>query len=83
MGLTSDPLSGACYFPNDDVLESFYDRFFPDDIPDEWSAADQCKSHGPGHDFLESQSQSQPPSVIIRDEPAGRRQWNYSIRVPL
>lgn len=83
VGLTSDPLSGACYFPNDDVLESFYDRFFPDDIPDEWSAADQCKSHGPGHDFLESQSQSQPPSVVIRDEPAGRRQWNYSIRVPL
>jgi hypothetical protein len=89
VGLTSDPLSGACYFPNDDVLESFYDRFFPDDIPDEWSAADQCKSHGPGHGFLESQqqsqqqSQSQPPSVVIRDEPAGRRHWNYSIRVPL
>lgn len=82
VGLTSDPLSGACYFPNDDALESFYERFFPDDIPDEWSAEDQRKSHGLG--CLGSQQQQQPPpSVVIRDEPAGRRQWNYSIRVPL
>lgn len=35
-------------FPNDDVLEKFYEEFFPDDIPDEWSAADQQKSHGRG-----------------------------------
>ena len=35
-------------FPNDDVLEQFYEEFFPDDIPDEWSAADQQKSHGRG-----------------------------------
>lgn len=84
-GLTSDPLSGVCTFPNDDALESFYERFFPDDIPDEWSAADQLKSHGPGFlGFLgcQLQSEPQPPTVIIRDEPAGRRHWNYSIRVP-
>jgi len=35
-------------FPNDDALEKFYAEFFPDDIPDEWSAADQQKSHGRG-----------------------------------
>jgi hypothetical protein len=35
-------------FPNDEVLEKFYEEFFPDDIPDEWSAADQQKSHGRG-----------------------------------
>jgi len=35
-------------FPNDEVLEKFYEEFFPDDIPDEWSAVDQQKSHGRG-----------------------------------
>jgi len=28
--------------------ERFYDHFFPDDIPDEWSVADRAKSHGSG-----------------------------------
>ena len=31
-----------------DARESFYDRFFPDDIPDEWSRAERAKSHGGG-----------------------------------
>jgi hypothetical protein len=31
-----------------DARESFYDRFFPDDIPDEWSKAERAKSHGGG-----------------------------------
>jgi hypothetical protein len=35
-------------FPNDEVLEKFYEEFFPDDIPDEWSTVDQQKSHGRG-----------------------------------
>lgn len=35
-------------FPDDDVLEAFYSTYFPDDIPDEWSLADQQKSHGVG-----------------------------------
>lgn len=30
---------------NDDLKESFYDLYFPDDIPDEWSLKDQEKSH--------------------------------------
>ena len=32
----------------DDAWEKFCGRAFPDDTPDEWSAADQLKSHGPG-----------------------------------
>lgn len=33
---------------SDDKMEEFYERFFPDDIPDEWSKKDQQKSHGDG-----------------------------------
>jgi len=32
----------------DEALEAFYAAFFPDDIPDEWSAEECDKSHGPG-----------------------------------
>jgi hypothetical protein len=34
--------------PDDEAYEAFYDKYFPDDIPDEWSLADQHKSHGRG-----------------------------------
>jgi hypothetical protein len=47
-GALYDADADALRFPDDDALESFYARFFPDDIPDEWSLADQYKSHGPG-----------------------------------
>ena len=33
---------------NDDTRESFYETYFPDDIPDEWSIAEREKSHGSG-----------------------------------
>jgi hypothetical protein len=33
---------------SDDAKEAFYSTYFPDDIPDEWSLADQKKSHGAG-----------------------------------
>ncbi len=33
---------------DDSVREWFYDTYFPDDIPDEWSRAEQAKSHGGG-----------------------------------
>lgn len=33
---------------DDDRKEAFYDLYFPDDIPDEWSKAEQEKSHGFG-----------------------------------
>jgi hypothetical protein len=32
----------------EEAQEAFYEFAFPDDIPDEWSKADQLKSHGPG-----------------------------------
>jgi len=35
-------------YKNDASKEAFYDLYFPDDIPDEWSASDQEKSHGRG-----------------------------------
>jgi len=35
-------------YKNDASKEAFYDLYFPDDIPDEWSLADQEKSHGRG-----------------------------------
>jgi len=31
---------------DDDALEEFYGTVFPEDIPDEWSAAERAKSHG-------------------------------------
>lgn len=46
MGITATDETVS--FPNDDIMEKFYEEFFPDDIPDEWSAADQQKSHGRG-----------------------------------
>jgi len=33
---------------DDDTKEAFYETFFPDDIPDEWSLKDQMQSHGHG-----------------------------------
>ena len=33
---------------SDDAMEAFYDRYFPDDIPDEWSHEEKIKSHGLG-----------------------------------
>ena len=33
---------------SDDDLEEFYDRYFPDDIPDEWTKAEKAVSHGGG-----------------------------------
>jgi len=35
-------------YRHEDAVEAFYAAFFPDDIPDEWSAEEAAKSHGPG-----------------------------------
>lgn len=44
----------ACW-ETDDEKEEFYDTYFPDDIPDEWSREDQEKSHGtPGFGTVDS-----------------------------
>jgi hypothetical protein len=63
--------------PEDEAYESFYDRYFPDDIPDEWSAADQQKSHGRG--LLEKAGD--PPTHIIRDQ-ISEKEWAWGIHVP-
>lgn len=55
---------------SDDELEEFYEKYFPDDIPDEWSLSDQEKSHGKG---LNEQSRSvsrwlrawMPPGITL------------------
>lgn len=64
-------------FPSDDVLELFYAEHFPDDIPDEWSAADQQKSHGRGC----AETAPPAPAVLIREEPVSRRAWACGIHV--
>jgi hypothetical protein len=33
---------------SDDAKEIFFDKYFPEDIPDEWSLAEKHLSHGPG-----------------------------------
>lgn len=40
---------------NDDSIEEFWDTYFPDDRPDEWSLEDQKKSHGSGSLALNEQ----------------------------
>jgi hypothetical protein len=64
-GAREDPTTGALAFPDDDMLEECCDRWFPDDVPDEWSAADQQKSHGRGC----AGSAPPAPFIAIRDEP--------------
>jgi hypothetical protein len=39
---------GTINWNSDDKMEEFYEKYFPDDIPDEWSKKDQQKSHGDG-----------------------------------
>lgn len=39
---------GRACWATEEAQEAFYEFAFPDDIPDEWSKADQLKSHGPG-----------------------------------
>jgi hypothetical protein len=62
----------------DEAYEAFYDRYFPDDIPDEWSAADQQKSHGRGL----SEKTYDPPTHIIRDQ-ISETEWAWGIHVPV
>jgi hypothetical protein len=69
MGILEE--EGEIMFPTDDVLEVFTDTYFPDDIPDEWSAADQQKSHGRGV----AETALSEPAVWIRAEQVEERAW--------
>ena len=78
-GITADEETGAVVFPDDDVLEQFYERYFPDDIPDEWSAADQKKSHGRGCQETAKPSWLMEP--VLMEEQVSQRSWNLGIHV--
>jgi len=78
-GITVEEDTGAIQFPDDDVLELFYEHYFPDDIPDEWSTADQQKSHGRG--CQEKAAPSLLPELAIREERVSGSAWNIGIHV--
>ena len=75
MGIYIDE-EGALVCPSDDVLEIFHERYFPDDIPDEWSAKDQQKSHGRG---VAETAPEPPPALKIREEPFPISAWILSV----
>ena len=52
-------------FADDDASDRFYAAHFPDDIPDEWSAEDQQKSHGNG---CAATALASPPTPPVREE---------------
>ena len=79
-GITVDEETGSIQFPDDDVLEGFYERYFPDDIPDEWSTADQRKSHGRGCQETAAAAEWLPEPRIL-EEPVALRTWNLAIHV--
>jgi hypothetical protein len=56
----------ADFDAKEESYEEFYDTWFPDDIPDEWSCADREKSHGGG--VLQ-------PTETPRFEKYARRWW--------
>jgi hypothetical protein len=76
-GITVDEDAGTIEFPNDDVLESFYARHFPDDIPDEWSARDQQKSHGIGC----AEKAAAPPTIALRETRLSDTAWIAGIHM--
>jgi hypothetical protein len=78
VGIVEDTDTGAIEFPDDDVMEAFYQQYFPDDIPDEWSHADTIKSHGRG---LGLKPVDLPP--LMREMPVSRREWNIGTHVPV
>lgn len=39
---------GNIEWNSEDAMESFYQQYFPDEIPDEWTAVEKAKSHGTG-----------------------------------
>jgi len=75
-GIEYDAEAGTISFPDDSVLETFYDRYFPDDLPDEWSKADQEKSHGRG-----SRTMAEDRSIHVREEPVSQFSWTCAIHV--
>ena len=46
----------AAYDSSDSSRELFYDTWFPNDIPDEWSLEDQQSSHGSGYKSIDARA---------------------------
>jgi len=40
--------NGSMQWHSEDAMETYYERYFPDDIPDEWSRDEKQTSHGDG-----------------------------------
>jgi hypothetical protein len=78
-GIVVEEDTGAVVFESDESLEDFYDRHFPDDTPDEWSRADQEKSHGRG---CAETAPAAPLPIALREEHLTLRCWNMGIHVP-
>jgi hypothetical protein len=79
-GIEVDEETGTVAFPGDDAMEAFHQRYFPDDIPDEWFAtADQYRSHGRG--CQETAGPDPTPVIRIREEPVAHREWLMAIHV--
>ena len=78
VGIVEDAETGAIEFPDDDVMEDFYQKYFPDDIPDEWPYADTIKSHGRGLGLC--LTPVDPP--LMREMPVSRREWHIGTHVP-
>ena len=70
-GITVDEEACTIAFPDDNTLESFYSRYFPDDIPDEWSTQDQQKSHGRGC----SETAQSSPTISLRESRISDAAW--------
>jgi hypothetical protein len=54
---------------SEDAEEAFYEEYFPDDIPDEWTKADKERSHGkgllkPGKKLLNPQKRLEPEETM-------------------
>jgi len=81
-----DPELDTPVFDDDEALEDFYDRYFPDDVPDEWPIADQVKSHGPGPGPGSGQTDLEMltdglQALLIREEPVSRKAWRIATHV--
>lgn len=71
---------GGVAYPSDEAKEACYDRYFPDDIPDEWSAADREKSHGRCCGSLD-QSGLAPTVARYRSERVCQKAWEWGTRL--
>jgi hypothetical protein len=76
-GCEEDEETDTILFPDEDAYELFLQRYFKDDLPDEWSLKDQQKSHGRGTADL----RYLPPNILPQ-QTISQKEWNIGIHVP-